>query len=424
MSCKRNNLEGFALVLTLVLLSLLVLAVLALGALRKVDTQTAATAVYQNAAKQNALLALDVALGDLQQTAFHDTAITGTADIVSNSRPENSRWTGVWFQGENHWLVSGSQSPSMLPVGASVVLVNSGSTNTANGKVLPGDIVTVPKVEISSPSNGGSTISGNFAFWVGDEGVKLSAGYNATFTPASPAAQNLGLAGACYPRKGTDGLTFDEAKVSRSLSYEQLVYAGDTSASASPAKLRSSFHGVTLTNLGYAFGAAPGRRALININSAGRRLWRGIWLTYNPNAPDSGSGSSDVLNSFATRMADQATIWIPDGGAKLPNGPFLSVDWFFLHTGVNDAISSIPNSDVSAFKAALEPWFTVRSDTFRIRAYGDALNPVPESGQAGGKIESKAYCEAIVQRIKHSSTAPGEGRFVITYFRWLGPDDI
>lgn len=81
---------------------------------------------------------------------------------------------------------------------------------------------------------------------------------------------------------------------------------------------------------------------------------------------------------------------------------------------------------------AIAPMISVRSDTFRIRAYGHALNP------ADNKVESAAYCEAIVQRVPDffeptqppsatvlNSTNSQFGRkFVITSFRWLGPDDI
>ena len=66
----------------------------------------------------------------------------------------------------------------------------------------------------------------------------------------------------------------------------------------------------------------------------------------------------------------------------------------------------------------MRSWLAVRSDTFRIRAYGDAVNPSDPT-----KVESTAWCEAIVQRIKDDPASP-RGRFVITYFRWLSPDDI
>lgn len=440
---------GFALVITLVLMALLVLAVVALSALTKVGSEAAVTTTYQTQARQNALLGLTVAIGQLQQFAAQDSAITGTADIVSNTNQLNNRWTGVWVASDiehPHWLVSGNVVPAtytpnytfnpltgsdrVLTIGSinDIALVANGSTNTtsstptSNQKYLSGDAVVVPKVSIPRHSQSEPAAAlGDYAYWVGDEGVKLSAGYQTADMPAPPAAQTLGVDGAGYPRKGADGLVLDSGKVGNALTYEQLVHAGTTSSSSSAAKLRSSFHGVTLANLAYTNTFPKGRTCLININSAGRRLWRGIWLTYNPGASDTGTGSSDMLNTFATQMVDPNNIWTPGGAAKVANGPFMSVDYFFLHAGVVAAITGIPNSDFNAFKAALKPWLTVRSDTFRIRAYGDALNPVVETA---GKVEATAYCEAIVQRIKDSTTAAGEGRFVITYFRWLGPDDI
>ena len=69
------------------------------------------------------------------------------------------------------------------------------------------------------------------------------------------------------------------------------------------------------------------------------------------------------------------------------------------------------------------PILTVRSDTFKIRAYGDAMNPA-DVGVAGARPEAVAYCEAIVQRTNDDDPLGHGEKFVITYFRWLGPDDI
>ena len=79
------------------------------------------------------------------------------------------------------------------------------------------------------------------------------------------------------------------------------------------------------------------------------------------------------------------------------------------------------------------PALTTRSDTFRIRAFGEALAP-------DGKSTAKAYCEAVVQRVPDyvdptdPPTARGEklsklnttyGRqFQIISFRWLSPNEI
>jgi hypothetical protein len=82
----------------------------------------------------------------------------------------------------------------------------------------------------------------------------------------------------------------------------------------------------------------------------------------------------------------------------------------------------------------LAPVLFVRSDTFTIRAYGEATNP------ATGLSEGKAWCEAIVQRFPEPfspaipnqptdaeyQTPPGElgRRFKIISLRWLTKSDI
>jgi Tfp pilus assembly protein PilX len=79
---SRRRPRGFALVITLVLLALLVLAVFALSALTKVGSEMSSASVYQTQARQNASLALSVAVGELQRHAGDDTRITGMAGIT------------------------------------------------------------------------------------------------------------------------------------------------------------------------------------------------------------------------------------------------------------------------------------------------------------------------------------------------------
>lgn len=81
------------------------------------------------------------------------------------------------------------------------------------------------------------------------------------------------------------------------------------------------------------------------------------------------------------------------------------------------------------------PVLSARSDSFVIRAYGDALD-------AEGKVTARAWCEAVVQRVpeplKKDDKAdanlinprnPNQSgdfgrRFVINSFRWLSPEEI
>jgi hypothetical protein len=79
----------------------------------------------------------------------------------------------------------------------------------------------------------------------------------------------------------------------------------------------------------------------------------------------------------------------------------------------------------------LGPMISARSDTFVIRSYGEALD-------GAGKVRSRAWCEAVVQRIPEPVDPDESGlnsrwqgqrrdfgrRFVVKSFRWLHPDEV
>jgi Tfp pilus assembly protein PilX len=177
----RSAQEGFALIITITLLAFLLLVMVGLATFTKVETSVSDNALKQTQAKQNALMALNIALGQLQKHAGPDTRVTATADFVPGAT--NLHYTGVWDSttataAPLTWLVSGNETGNLLATtptnaAATVTVVD---TNTV-GTALASDKVTAPLVPIKAngvPGQPDGTKIGNYAWWVGDQGVKAT----------------------------------------------------------------------------------------------------------------------------------------------------------------------------------------------------------------------------------------------------------
>lgn len=219
----RNALRrrgGFALLITITLLAFLVLLLVSLASLTRVETQVASNNQTLSHARENALFALNVALGQLQKYSGPDQRVTARADITTvddqltrNAAGEpvvtdidNALWTGVWdsskwnpltgaYDGAPRartrpepmtWLVSGNEDVTAprkytpkdaLPATSATTpkqmlvagVAADGSADLANPRV------EVPVVPIKSSEVPGMTDErtiGHYAWWVGDEGVK------------------------------------------------------------------------------------------------------------------------------------------------------------------------------------------------------------------------------------------------------------
>ncbi|HEY9249654.1 MAG TPA: hypothetical protein VIO38_11000, partial [Rariglobus sp.] len=77
----RRKRGGFALLITITLLAFLVLLLVSLASLTRVETQVASNNQSISQARQNALMALNIALGQLQKYTGPDQRVTGPADI-------------------------------------------------------------------------------------------------------------------------------------------------------------------------------------------------------------------------------------------------------------------------------------------------------------------------------------------------------
>jgi hypothetical protein len=398
--------SGFALVLTVVLVALLVLALLALSVLGRVGADISGSGTYQTRARQHALLGLQVALGKLQRLAGDDAAVTGMAGIAGVPAGANNparHWCGVWagdgaFLG---WLASGASGTALPALTGSdaIALLATGALGADATDKEHVRVLLIP-VEINN-AQGTPVRHGGYAWWVGDEGVKLSAVVPDDEAPVAGGQHEIDeLIAALSPT--APNLASVEA-------YAQLAYVPATPLT--PGQLQSNLHALGRTHRRVT--GASWSAGLLNVNSTSARYWRGVGATYNRFRPADPLGIT--LTTFANRVRDNFVA--ASSAGKSAAGPFLTVD-AFLDSPLLDTVLQGSGVTPVEFRDAMQPWLTTRSDTFRIRAYGVALNPSDPT-----KMESTTYCEAIVQRVPDGLAGFGR-RFEITYFRWLGPDDI
>jgi len=406
---------GFALVTTLALLGLVVLVALALASLAKVSAEVAGLSATQTQARQNAWLGLRIALGELQRTTGSGsggqniTGMAGVAGVPANSRYRH--WCGVWDGGSGDlltWLSSGARGgvvPAIEPGATSIMLVGSNSVGTITN-AEDREFVEVGRESIDVQVSSGITLSGGYAYWVGDEGVKVSL-YPEPARAASVVIDPIPL---------FSGAAVDSAMFPNVLIIEQAKFlpAGTTSLNAT---IRYNlFHNLTVNHLSLPAageGSMPvdGR---LNLNTTSAKVWIEVFNTYNAVKSEADPSIANVVTAARTmRDAFAQTKSI----GKLMDGPFRSVDAFFESGILTQALGAGEDSPATRFMEVMRPALTVRSDSFRIRAYGDVTNPI-----APNQVEATAYCEAIVQR--REFPAPVGRKYVITYFRWLGPDDI
>lgn len=184
---SRNSKQktGFALVIALSLMAFILLLLLSFTTLVRVETDNSANQKSSLSAKQNALLGLYVAIGELQANAGGDQMATGALSVDSNltAAPTKQAWTGTW---ENLGTYDSSRNVSTYSPSLLKVLVSGDSVETslnsdvdADWPVLVGEAsvedsnkkVKVPPVVINTPN---SLRADAFAYWVGDEGIKAT----------------------------------------------------------------------------------------------------------------------------------------------------------------------------------------------------------------------------------------------------------
>jgi hypothetical protein len=175
-SNQQTN-SGFALVIALSLMAFVLLLLLSITTLVQVETVNSAQTKDQLTARNNALLGMQIALGNLQIAAGPDQRITSNAAILDGVDPSKSNYTVVWdadgvtpgaVTAPLAWLASGEDKDATATSGSSEtsstwpMLVSERDSGTSKA-------VYAAPISLLSPT--GSS-NGQIAWWVGDEGVK------------------------------------------------------------------------------------------------------------------------------------------------------------------------------------------------------------------------------------------------------------
>ena len=245
--------HGFALVLALTTMSFVLLLLLLMTTLVKVETGASAQQLSQLQARQNALLGLMIALGDLQKHVGPDQRVTARAEILGTLANDDPRrfWIGAWdtrdMNARPRWLVSGLDTD---PEGSDTDLTILGTETL--GQSNPESFVEVPAVGIPG---------GRIAWWVSDESNKVnltsSVRYNTPDLTAMGQANRLNQIRpnrfrfetqiAALDNNSTSDITPDLIEtLNQTLGFKQLALV----AGINPSDLNLGYH--NLTTLSYS----------------------------------------------------------------------------------------------------------------------------------------------------------------------------
>jgi hypothetical protein len=313
------------------------------------------------------------------------------------------------------WLVSGASeqtSPQLNATASPIELIANGSVGAASAN---SEHVVAGRLSLVVPGTDGANASiGGYAYLVLDEGVKVSAFVPPGLEPAGAVTPKIpSLAAGAAQTKLRAALESYATALPRVLLYEQLSLLPAPGPALTRSVLQDNFHHVTLTAMNDVAGGSP-LAGIVNLNTTSVHVWRSVFEAYNavadvePLTPDEiASAAAGVANGLATASAP----------GKAVSGPFVRVTDF----GASALLArNLPRRLKAAdFIVAIAPMLRVRSETFRIRAYGDAVDPLDSEIPI-----AVAYCEALVQRTAEPAASGAGRRFKILFFRWLGPEDV
>ncbi len=384
--------DGFALIVTITLVAMIALIVLGLAAISRVEIQAQENLGHAAAARRNAQFALALAVEQLARFSTDDV-VTVRSDFLGGN-PASPNWTGVVNPANGSvvvWLVNGAEqgiSPDPFNTVAAPATRASSTVQLLKRALEAKEQVTVVKSELQThhPALEQRVVTGRYAYWVSDESQKVSL----AVPDGLPAPAGLARYPAPHADKILPGYTKGGERVERLVTTDQALLIGVKADDLNPIwpAVTSMSKGVTGPGM-FALGA-------FNVNSRSTKAWTAVL-----GAVDEVNGSKDDVTT-AIMSCERPFISLADFGTK------------FRAAFTEDPLLADQIIEM------LTPVLTVRGDTFLVRAYGEAVNPLTTTSDPR-YVLATAFCEARVQR---TMLANGQVKYVTTYFRWLAGNDI
>ncbi len=327
---KARSRSGFALVMVISIMAFLLLLLVGLGLVLRLETGAASAQQKMAEARQNAILGLYTAIGQLQELAGPDQRVTANAGISTNPVAANPHWTGVWQRKTNAPLLPGGTGtyephPSQF-MGWLVSGKDSRATNNAAAAIKEGSSVKLltdvanaadhVAVATESVLNGTKT-NGHFAYWVSDESLKAKINLEddrKAIAGSNPTSNNLvtalNLASARPPElsilnTGFSDWTSDAATNRKRILVEFLQDATLVEDGTGNDALRTYFHDLTTHSKGVLSDTLNGG------------LKKDLSLAFNMGDADFGADTffSDTSGDFTNTI----TGWTPPDSLPQPD---------------------------------------------------------------------------------------------------------
>ncbi len=280
--------RGFALVVTLTLMVLLSILALGMLSLSSVQLRTTSRSDSMEVARANALLALQIAIADLQTHAGLDNRITAPGGVLPGTHADQQMITGVWESNPlgpdstdsdfkaatkstkfKKWLVSGADQRELVKDTFLGSPASSDNKNAVDLVAATNTTTSIPAVRAAKVSikEGNNPATGKYAYVVLDEGTKARINLGNQSPGGTFAAKSTALGGGQRPSIAPFGglspiapnLVDLDSPEGRSHTAKMISNANSAIAyGADSAIMKDLIHNVTSSSLGVLADVANG----------------------------------------------------------------------------------------------------------------------------------------------------------------------